>query len=128
MFNYSESQVSRWKSSRAKLTQPHAAVLEQVAQVVEHGFLVLAADAAEVAQEAAAAGHHLGEGDLLQTRVKAAWDDQLSVTGKRVKMDQKVNVSEIVWRCCITWMENITAKVLQYKFQNLKFFSSNFCH
>lgn len=38
--------------------------------MVEHGFLVLAADAAEVAQEAAAAGHHLGEGDLLQTRVK----------------------------------------------------------
>lgn len=53
--------------------------------MVEHGFLVLAADAAEVAQEAAAAGHHLGEGDLLQTRTRAGGADQLSVSGKRVR-------------------------------------------
>lgn len=46
-------------------TQAHAAVLQQVTQVVEHGFLVLTADAAEVAQEATAAGHHLREGNLL---------------------------------------------------------------
>lgn len=46
-------------------TEAHAAVLQQVAEVVEHGLLVLTADAAEVAQEAAAAGHHLGEGNFL---------------------------------------------------------------
>lgn len=46
-------------------TQSNAAVLQQVAQVVEHGFLVLATDATEVAQETATAGHHLGEGNLL---------------------------------------------------------------
>ena len=33
--------------------------------MVEHGALVLAADPAEVAQEATAVGHHLGEPDLL---------------------------------------------------------------
>lgn len=38
--------------------------------MVEHGFLVLPADATEVAQEAATAGHHLREGDLLQTNPK----------------------------------------------------------
>lgn len=48
-------------------TQADAAVLQQVAQVVEHGALVLSADAAEVAQEATAVGHHLGESDLLET-------------------------------------------------------------
>lgn len=46
-------------------TEAHAAVLQQVTKVVEHGFLVLATDPAKVAQEAAAAGHHLREGDLL---------------------------------------------------------------
>ena len=50
----------------SSLTQPHAAVLQQVAEVVKHGLLVLTADAAEVAQEATAVGHHLGEPDLLQ--------------------------------------------------------------
>lgn len=38
--------------------------------MVEHGFLVLPADATEVAQEATTAGHHLREGDLLQTNPK----------------------------------------------------------
>ena len=52
------------------ITQPHAAVLQQVAQVVEHGLLVLTADAAEVAQEATAASHHLGEGNLLRKEQK----------------------------------------------------------
>lgn len=50
---------------RNVLTKPHAAVLQQVAEVIEHGFLVLTADPAEVAQEATAAGHHLGEGNFL---------------------------------------------------------------
>jgi len=48
-------------------TESNAAVLQQVAEVVEHGPLVLSADPAEVAQEATAVGHHLGEPDLLQT-------------------------------------------------------------
>lgn len=48
------------------LTQSNAAVLQQVAQVVKHGFLVLTADPTEVAQEATAAGHHFWEGDFLQ--------------------------------------------------------------
>lgn len=47
------------------LTQPDTAVLQQVAQVVKHGFLVLPANTTEVAQETTTAGHHLGEGDLL---------------------------------------------------------------
>lgn len=47
-------------------TQSHTAVLQQIAQVVEHGLLVLTANPTEVAQKAAAAGHHLREGDLLQ--------------------------------------------------------------
>lgn len=47
------------------LTQADATVLQQVAQVVEHGALVLPADATEVAEETAAACHHLGEADLL---------------------------------------------------------------
>ncbi|EDM07856.1 rCG54364 [Rattus norvegicus] len=38
----------------------------QVAQVVKHRALVLPADPAEVAEETAAACHHLGEADLLQ--------------------------------------------------------------
>lgn len=47
------------------LTEADAAVLQQVTQVVKHGFLVLTANATEVAQEAAAAGHHLWKGNLL---------------------------------------------------------------
>lgn len=47
------------------LTQANATVLQQVAQVVEHGTLVLPADATEVTEEAAAARDHLGEADLL---------------------------------------------------------------
>lgn len=47
------------------LTQSDAAVLQQVAQVVKHGFLVLPANTAEIAQEATTASYHLGEGDLL---------------------------------------------------------------
>lgn len=47
------------------LTQADATVFQQVAQVVEHGALVLAADAAEVAEEATAACDHLREADFL---------------------------------------------------------------
>lgn len=46
-------------------TKADAAVLQQVTQVVKHGFLVLTANTTEVAQEATAAGHHLWEGNLL---------------------------------------------------------------
>lgn len=48
------------------LTQSNAAVLQQVAQVVKHGFLVLTADTTEVAQESTAAGHHFWESNFLQ--------------------------------------------------------------
>lgn len=32
-----------------RLTQPNAAVLQEVAEVIKHGALILAADAAEIA-------------------------------------------------------------------------------
>ena len=41
------------------LTEKHAAVVEQVAEMLEHGTLVLAAGPAEVAQEPTAHDHHL---------------------------------------------------------------------
>jgi len=47
-------------------TEPDAAVLQQVAEMVKHGFLVLAADPAEVTEETTTVGHHLGKGDFLQ--------------------------------------------------------------
>lgn len=52
------------------LTQSDAAVLQQVAQMVKHGALVLSADSAEVAQEAAAVGHHLGEAYFLWNKMQ----------------------------------------------------------
>lgn len=48
-----------------KVTQADAAVLQEVAEVVKHGALVLPADATEVAEETAAVGHHSGKPDLL---------------------------------------------------------------
>lgn len=51
-------------------TKADTAVLQQVTQVVKHGFLVLAANTTEVAQEATAAGHHLWEGNLLWTHTE----------------------------------------------------------
>lgn len=48
------------------VTETHAAVLQQVAQVIKHGLLVLTADPAEIAQEAAAVGHHLRKSDFLK--------------------------------------------------------------
>lgn len=50
------------------ITQPHAAVLQEVAQVVKHSLLVLTADTTEVAQKATTAGHHLGESNLLRVK------------------------------------------------------------
>lgn len=50
------------------LTQSNTAVLQQVAQMVKHGFLILAADAAEVAQETTTAGNHLWESNFLSTK------------------------------------------------------------
>lgn len=84
--------------------------------MVEHGFLVLAADAAEVAQEAAAAGHHLGEGDLLQTRTRAGRADQLSVSGKRVRKDltlyKKACNNHVIdaWKTQVQKFYNINSK------------------
>lgn len=52
------------------LTQANATVLQQVVQVVEHGALVLPADATEVTQETTAVCHHLGEPNLLETKAQ----------------------------------------------------------
>lgn len=50
------------------VTETHAAVLQQVAQVIKHGLLVLTADPAEVTQKAAAVGHHLRKCDFLKEK------------------------------------------------------------
>lgn len=68
-----------------KLTKPHAAVLQQVAEMVKHGLLVLATDAAEVAQEAAAAGHHLGEGNFLWSSTNIINSIQVLITAPKNK-------------------------------------------
>lgn len=51
---------------RDEQTQADAAVLQQVAQVVEHRALILTADSTEITQETTAVGHHAWETDLLQ--------------------------------------------------------------
>ncbi len=48
------------------LTEQHAAVAQQVAEVLEHGSLVDPTRAAEVAEEAAARHHHVGRRVLKQ--------------------------------------------------------------
>lgn len=48
------------------LTQADAAVLQQVAEMIEHGALVLSADSTEVAQKTAAVGDHLRKSNLLE--------------------------------------------------------------
>lgn len=58
-----ESISQLWKA----LTESHAAVLQQVAEMIEHGLLILTADSTEVAQEPAAVGHHLWKRDFLKT-------------------------------------------------------------
>ena len=62
--------------NREPLTKPDAAVLQQVAEVVEHGFLVLSTDATEVTQETTAVGHHLREGDFLEQTSNRQGTDQ----------------------------------------------------
>lgn len=71
------------------LTQTDAAVLEQVAEVVEHGPLVLATDPAEVAEEATAVGHHPWESDLLQR-------------GRRERQTEIVVVVKVIVKLSIT--------------------------
>lgn len=46
-------------------TKSNAAVVQQVAQVIKHGFLVVAADSAKITQETAAVSHHLWKSDFL---------------------------------------------------------------
>lgn len=60
-------------------TQSNATVLQQVREVVKHGALVLAADSAEVAQEATAIGHHLWESDFLHRENKKFSFTSLSI-------------------------------------------------
>jgi len=47
------------------ITEADATVLEKVAEVVEHGALVLTTDATEIAKKTAAVGHNHRESDLL---------------------------------------------------------------
>lgn len=47
------------------ITEANAAVLQQVAEVVKHGFLVLTADSTEVTEKSTTVGHHFRKGDLL---------------------------------------------------------------
>lgn len=46
-------------------TKSNAAVVQQVAQVVKHGFLIVLADSTKITQETAAVGHHLWKPDFL---------------------------------------------------------------
>lgn len=65
-------------------TQADAAVLQQVTEVVEHGLLVLTANTTEVAQEAAAAGHHLWEGNLLGTHTETRMETSNVIQKHRI--------------------------------------------
>lgn len=49
-----------------RLTKANAAVLQQIAEVLKHGPLVLTADSTEVTEEATAVGHHFWKCDFLQ--------------------------------------------------------------
>lgn len=53
------------ENCRGKITEADATVLQEVAEVVKHGALVLPADATEVAEKTAAVCHHSRESDLL---------------------------------------------------------------
>lgn len=50
------------------LTQPHTAVLQQITQMIKHGFLILTTDSTEITQESTAARHHFGKSDFLIER------------------------------------------------------------
>lgn len=62
--------IAKWLNAErgGKVTQADAAVLQEVAEVVKHGALVLPADATEVAEETAAVCHHSRKSDLLSGR------------------------------------------------------------
>lgn len=64
--HYVTENISRLFNTCGGLTEAHAAVLQEVAEVIEHGLLVLTADSTEVAQEPAAVRHHLWKGDFLK--------------------------------------------------------------
>ena len=51
------------------LTEANTAVLQQVAQMVKHGLLVLPADPTEVAEKTTAVGHHFGKSYFLQIQM-----------------------------------------------------------
>lgn len=57
--------VETQSGERTRLTQSDTAVLQEVAEVVEQGPLIVTADAAKITQEPTAVCHHLGKGDLL---------------------------------------------------------------
>lgn len=57
--------MAETERDRGKLTEADATVLQEVAEVVKHGALVLPADATKVAEETAAVCHHSRKSDLL---------------------------------------------------------------
>lgn len=59
---------ARLNATGGKVTEADAAVLQEVAEVVKHGALVLPADATEVAKKTAAVCHHSRKSDLLSRR------------------------------------------------------------
>ena len=73
------------------LTETNATVLQKVAEVVKHRALVLATDAAEVAQETTAVGHHAREPDLLQMDKLYYWPFELIL-----HLENLINVSCII--------------------------------
>lgn len=53
------------QAALCSVTKSNAAVLQQVAEVVKQGSLVVTADATKITQEATAAGNHGWEGNFL---------------------------------------------------------------
>lgn len=47
------------------LTKTNTAVLQQITQVIKHGFLILSTYTTEVTQKTATVRHHLWKGDFL---------------------------------------------------------------
>lgn len=80
--NYSPSSknIAGTERGRGKITEADAAVLQEVAEVVKHGALVLPADATEVAEKTAAVRHHSRKSDLL-------WGGQITNAESRTVVD-----------------------------------------
>lgn len=79
----------------ASHTQANATVLKQVWKMVEHGALVLTTDTTEIAQEAAAVCHHLGESNLLLERV--VWGYKSILALEQIHWPKKKKIFSILF-------------------------------